>query len=120
MQLITRRLQEFSLFDPSRFRTFEMKGRFQCGPFEVEPIRVTHSIPDCCGLVLRSEHGTIVHTGALPRLRAAGSAPPAAARFSRRCAPSVHLPRFLPFFFPPFSQARPNSRPASPNPPNPL
>jgi mRNA degradation ribonuclease J1/J2 len=29
----------------------------------VEPIRVTHSIPDCCGLVLRSEHGTIVHTG---------------------------------------------------------
>jgi hypothetical protein len=24
---------------------------------------VTHSIPDCCGLVLRSEHGTIVHTG---------------------------------------------------------
>ena len=29
----------------------------------VEPIRVTHSIPDCCGLVLRSEFGTIVHTG---------------------------------------------------------
>ena len=33
------------------------------GPFEVTPIRVTHSIPDCCGLVMRSEHGTIVHTG---------------------------------------------------------
>jgi mRNA degradation ribonuclease J1/J2 len=29
----------------------------------VEPIRVTHSIPDCCGLVLRSDFGTIVHTG---------------------------------------------------------
>ena len=27
------------------------------------PLRVTHSIPDCCGLILRSEHGTIVHTG---------------------------------------------------------
>ena len=26
-------------------------------------MRVTHSIPDCCGLVLRSEAGTIVHTG---------------------------------------------------------
>ena len=24
---------------------------------------MTHSIPDCCGLILRSEHGTIVHTG---------------------------------------------------------
>lgn len=26
-------------------------------------MRVTHSIPDSCGLILRSEHGTIVHTG---------------------------------------------------------
>lgn len=24
---------------------------------------MTHSIPDCCGLIMRSEHGTIVHTG---------------------------------------------------------
>ena len=29
----------------------------------VEPFRVTHSIPDCCGLVMRGEAGTIVHTG---------------------------------------------------------
>lgn len=31
--------------------------------FRCEPIRVTHSIPDCCGMVLRCEHGTIVHSG---------------------------------------------------------
>ena len=40
-----------------------MKKPVQAGPFEVTPIRVTHSIPDCCGLIMRCEHGTIVHTG---------------------------------------------------------
>jgi hypothetical protein len=40
-----------------------MRQSFQLGPFECTPIRVTHSIPDCCGLILRSDHGTIVHTG---------------------------------------------------------
>lgn len=33
------------------------------GVRRIQPLRVTHSIPDCCGLILRSEHGTIVHTG---------------------------------------------------------
>lgn len=63
MQLIKRRLQEFNLWDGSRMHTLEVRKPFQCGPFEVEPLRVTHSIPDCCGLIMRSEHGTIVHTG---------------------------------------------------------
>ncbi|KAH7622044.1 hypothetical protein Ndes2526B_g02868 [Nannochloris sp. 'desiccata'] len=63
MQLIKRRLQEFNLWEPSRMHTLKMRQPFTLGPFECEAVRVTHSIPDCCGLVLRSEHGTIVHTG---------------------------------------------------------
>lgn len=37
--------------------------RGERGGGRAQAIRVTHSIPDCCGLVLRSEHGNIVHTG---------------------------------------------------------
>jgi beta-CASP RNase J family ribonuclease len=63
MQLIKRRLQEFNLWDGSRMHTLEVRKPFPLGPFQCEALRVTHSIPDCCGLVLRSDHGTIVHTG---------------------------------------------------------
>ncbi|KAG5537162.1 hypothetical protein RHGRI_024558 [Rhododendron griersonianum] len=63
MELIKRRLKEFGIFLPSRLKVFRTKMRFSAGPFEIEPIRVTHSIPDCCGLVLRCADGTILHTG---------------------------------------------------------
>jgi ribonuclease J len=33
------------------------------GPFEAEFIRVTHSIPDCVAVALRSPAGTVLHTG---------------------------------------------------------
>jgi hypothetical protein len=33
------------------------------GPFEIETLRVTHSIPDCFGAIFRCADGTIVHTG---------------------------------------------------------
>ncbi|KAG0621811.1 hypothetical protein M758_3G050600 [Ceratodon purpureus] len=63
MQLIKRRLKEYNIPAEGRLRTFSMRARFDAGPFEIEPIRVTHSIPDCCGLVLRCQDGTIFHTG---------------------------------------------------------
>ncbi|URE37759.1 RNA-metabolising metallo-beta-lactamase [Musa troglodytarum] len=63
MELIKRRLKEFGIFVPSRLKEIKVRKKFHAGPFEVEPIRVTHSIPDCCGLVLRCTDGTIFHTG---------------------------------------------------------
>ncbi|CAL5372969.1 unnamed protein product [Camellia sinensis] len=63
MELIKKRLKEFGIFVPSRLKVFKARRRFNAGPFEIEPIRVTHSIPDCCGLVLRCADGTILHTG---------------------------------------------------------
>ncbi|XP_050937111.1 ribonuclease J isoform X3 [Cucumis melo] len=63
VELIKKRLKENGIFVPSRLKVFKMRKRFTAGPFEIEPIRVTHSIPDCCGLVLRCTDGTILHTG---------------------------------------------------------
>jgi ribonuclease J len=37
--------------------------RVTVGPFEIEFIRVTHSIPDCVALAIRTPAGVIVHTG---------------------------------------------------------
>ncbi|HEU4533047.1 MAG TPA: ribonuclease J [Polyangiaceae bacterium] len=39
------------------------RGRFRAGGFEIEPVRVTHSIADATALVLRTPAGTLVHTG---------------------------------------------------------
>jgi len=63
MALVKRRLVEYGLWNGDRFHTFKMRERFTLGPFDCEAVRVTHSIPDCCGLILRSEFGNIVHTG---------------------------------------------------------
>ncbi|KAK8939095.1 hypothetical protein KSP39_PZI011248 [Platanthera zijinensis] len=63
MELIKKRLKESGIFIPSRLKVFRCRKKFLAGPFEVEPLRVTHSIPDCCGLVLRCKDGTIFHTG---------------------------------------------------------
>ncbi|GLT55338.1 hypothetical protein SLA2020_284700 [Shorea laevis] len=63
MELIKKRLKENGIFLPSRLKVFRTRRKFMAGPFEIEPITVTHSIPDCCGLVLRCADGTILHTG---------------------------------------------------------
>ncbi|KAJ8748085.1 hypothetical protein K2173_004495 [Erythroxylum novogranatense] len=63
MELIKKRLKENGIFVPSRLKVFRTRKKFVAGPFEIEPITVTHSIPDCCGLVLRCADGTILHTG---------------------------------------------------------
>lgn len=40
-----------------------MSGRFSVGPFEIELITLTHSIPEPSAVVLRTAAGTVLHTG---------------------------------------------------------
>jgi ribonuclease J len=52
-------------FDPSRFDfiTTSPRMRYQVGPFDVEPIRVAHSITDATALAIRTRAGVVIHTG---------------------------------------------------------
>jgi ribonuclease J len=38
-------------------------GRISIGPFEVEFVSMAHSIPESNGLIIRTPHGTVLHTG---------------------------------------------------------
>ena len=40
-----------------------MSGRFRVGPFEIELVTLTHSIPEPNAVVLRTPLGTVLHTG---------------------------------------------------------
>jgi ribonuclease J len=52
-------------FDPRAFdlRTVRPRTSYRVGPFEVEPVRVTHSISEAAGLAIRTRAGLVFHTG---------------------------------------------------------
>ena len=46
-----------------QFREVENRGRISAQPFEIEFIRVTHSIPGSFGIAIKTPEGIIFHTG---------------------------------------------------------
>ena len=38
-------------------------GRFTLGPFDIEYVSMAHSIPESNGLIIRTRHGAVLHTG---------------------------------------------------------
>ncbi len=63
IQLIRRRLDEYKGWREGMVTQIAPRESFDAGPFNVLPVRVTHSLPDCVSLALRCEDATIVHTG---------------------------------------------------------
>ena len=61
--LAKNRLSEQRVSDKVTLKTFGPDEVMQLGHFIVEPIRVSHSIPDSFGLAIRTPVGTIIHTG---------------------------------------------------------
>ena len=58
---IARRLEEHQ--QKADLRPTRVGQSIGVGPFEVEPLRVNHSIPDATGLILRTPAGVVVHSG---------------------------------------------------------
>jgi ribonuclease J len=61
--LVESKLQEFGLFDQVERRTIGSRQKFELGPFEIEFIRVSHSLVDCVALAIHTPVGIVVHTG---------------------------------------------------------
>ncbi len=59
--LVGNKLSEIGI--KADLREIDDKDPFLVGPFEVNAFRVTHSIPDSVGFVIRTPVGNVVHTG---------------------------------------------------------
>jgi ribonuclease J len=57
------KLQEHEIDVGDRLKPVRPRDRITVGPFTIELIRVTHSMPDCVALAITTPAGTIVHTG---------------------------------------------------------
>jgi ribonuclease J len=61
--LLRAKLAEVGLADQVTINIVPMSGRFTIGPFDLELITLTHSIPEPNAVALRTPVGTILHTG---------------------------------------------------------
>jgi len=63
LAMVEPKLQEHELTGVNPLVPVRPRERVTIGPFGVEFIRVTHSIPDCVALAIHTPEGVIVHTG---------------------------------------------------------
>jgi ribonuclease J len=61
--LVSVKLQEHGLYKGADLRLVQAGESVRLGKFQVEFVRVTHSIPDSVGLAIRTPVGNILHTG---------------------------------------------------------
>ncbi|HVO03452.1 MAG TPA: ribonuclease J [Candidatus Cybelea sp.] len=61
--VLRRKLAEVGLETKAKITEIPMSGKFSVGPFELELITLTHSIPEPNAVVLRTKLGAVLHTG---------------------------------------------------------
>lgn len=65
LKLVQQRISEHPFHELAKLdlRVMQTATQYAIGPFEWELFRVTHSMPDSHGLVLRTAQGNLLHTG---------------------------------------------------------
>ncbi|HEY4029847.1 MAG TPA: ribonuclease J [Caulobacteraceae bacterium] len=61
--LLREKLRDADLLEEVEITEIPLGGRFALGPFDIELITITHSIPEPNGLAIRTPLGAILHTG---------------------------------------------------------
>ncbi len=61
--LLRRKLTETSFADKVPINKVPLSGYFSVGPFELELVTLTHSIPEPNAVIIRTDAGTVMHTG---------------------------------------------------------
>ena len=60
--LVSRKFAEAEIIN-APLNIIEMGARLKLGPFDIELVTLTHSIPEPNGVIIRTEFGTLLHTG---------------------------------------------------------
>lgn len=61
--LLREKMRERGCLDEADITEVPLGGRFSLGPFDIEMVTLTHSIPEPNGLAIRTPLGVILHTG---------------------------------------------------------
>ena len=62
-ELVRAKLAEAGLDSVVPLHVVELGGRFDIGPFDIEYVTLTHSIPEPNAIAIRTKLGTVMHTG---------------------------------------------------------
>ncbi|MBA2356701.1 MAG: ribonuclease J, partial [Acidobacteria bacterium] len=63
LALVESRLEQHAIATKGRLHPVTPHDRITIGPFTIECLRVTHSMPDCLALAIHTPAGVLVHTG---------------------------------------------------------
>jgi ribonuclease J len=61
--VLRRKLGEAGILGEVPLTTIPPGGRWTVGPFDLEFLRVAHSVPEAQALAIRTRHGVVLHTG---------------------------------------------------------